>query len=223
MGPSRFCDLGLTMNIERSECSIQGNLVFGTFKHLRSDIMGPFRLISDMECAHGVISMAHRLEGILNINGECFDFSDGMGYIETDRGHSFPNAYLWTQCTWHEDQPASLMLSVATIPLAKTRFTGCICAVIHRGKEHRLATYCGARVEEWSRDGAVIRQGKYRLEVEVPGESSQPLRAPVSGSMQRTIRESLCTRARYRFWAGKELLFEHTDRCASFEFSDGVT
>ena len=65
--------------------------------------MGPFRLISDMECAHGVISMAHRLEGILNVNGECFDFSDGMGYIETDRGHSFPNAYLWTQCTWHED------------------------------------------------------------------------------------------------------------------------
>ena len=183
---------------------------------------GPFRFIPAMECAHGVISMGHGLEGVLDINGERFDFSGGTGYIETDRGHSFPERYFWTQCAWQEDQPASLMLSVVTIPLAGIRFTGCICAIIHRNREYRLATYCGARVEEWSRNGAVIRQGKHRLEVEVPGGDGCPLRAPVAGSMQRTIHESLCAGARYRFWADGKLLFDHMDRCASFEFSDGM-
>lgn len=39
--------------------------------------------------------------------------------------------------------------------------------------------------------------------------------------MRRTIRESLCAVVRYRLWAGGELLFDHRDRCASFEYSDG--
>jgi hypothetical protein len=37
--------------------------------------------------------------------------------------------------------------------------------------------------------------------------------------MQRMVRESLCARVRYRFWAGEKLLFEHVDNCAGFEYS----
>ena len=55
--------------------------------------MGPFRFIAGMECSHGVISMMHSLEGTIEINGEIVDFSGGTGYIETDRGRSFPSAY----------------------------------------------------------------------------------------------------------------------------------
>ena len=72
----------------------------------------------------------------------------------------------------------------------------------------------------WSPSGAAIRQGKYRLTVELLEAHSQPLYAPVEGSMGRTIHESLCAEVTYRFWNGEDLLFQHTDRCASFEYSD---
>lgn len=89
LGPNAFSDLGLNLNIERPGCSIRGAVAFEPLTRLRSDIMGPFRFIPAMECAHGVISMGHRLEGVLTVNGERFDFSGGTGYIETDRGILF--------------------------------------------------------------------------------------------------------------------------------------
>ena len=114
------------------------------------------------------------------------------------------------------------MLAAAAIPLPAGGFTGCICAVLYHGKEYRLATYRGAKIEKWTPSGAVIRQGKYRLEVELLKAHKLPLRAPEEGSMARTIHESLCAEVRYHFRHGKDLLFQHTDRCASFEYSNQV-
>ena len=111
------------------------------------------------------------------------------------------------------------MLAIATIPLPVGGFTGCICSVLYRGREYRLATYRDAKIEKWSPSGAVIRQGKYRLEVELLNERRQPLRAPVEGRMERTIHESLCAEVRYRFWHGDNLLLQHTNPNASFEYS----
>lgn len=217
---NHFSDKEIRLNVERNDLSLHGTLRYGPFALLKSDIMGPFRLLSGMECYHGVISMGHSLEGTLTLNGKPIDFSGGMGYIETDRGRSFPSAYLWTQCSWQEHRHNSLMLSIATIPLPVGKFTGCICAVFYNEQEYRLATYRGAQIEQWSRSGAVIRQGKYRLAVELLEGQGHPLRAPVEGKMGRIIYESLRARLRYRFWLGEALLFEHTDHCASFEYTD---
>ena len=218
---SLFTCRKMCLHIEGDGLSLHGMVRYGPFTPLKSDIMGPFRFLPFMECAHGVISMGHPLEGSLTLNGKTMDFSGGMGYIETDRGRSFPSAYLWTQCVWQGDRPGSVMLSIATIPLVGTRFTGCICAVVYGGKEYRLATYRGARVEQWSGDGAVIRQGKYRLTAELLKGEECPLRAPDRGTMSRTIHESLRSTVRYRFWAGETLLLDHTDCCAGFEYADG--
>lgn len=219
LGPSSFSDQGIDLHVEKDGLSLHGTLRYGPFTALRSDIMGPFRLFAGMQCSHGVLSMGHSLRGTLVLNGEPFDFANGLGYIETDRGRSFPSAYLWTQCLWDGPERGSLMLAVAAIPLPIGSFTGCICSVFCRGREYRLATYRGAKLEEWSPSGAVIRQGKYRLEAKLLNAHGQALRAPVEGRMERTIHESLCAEMRYRFWHGKELLFQHTDPCASFEHS----
>ena len=112
------------------------------------------------------------------------------------------------------------MLSIADIPLPVGRFTGCICAVICRGREYRLATYRGVRIEQWSDTGAVIRQGKYRLTAELLEGQACPLRAPSAGRRDRSIRESLRAKMRYCFWYGDRLLFTHTDDNASFEYAD---
>ena len=220
MGENFFSDREVRLNVEREGLSLHGVLSCGPFTPLKSDIMGPFRFLPGMECSHGVVSMGHSLEGSVELNGAVMDFSGGRGYVETDRGRSFPRAYLWTQCVWREPRWGGVMLSVATIPLPAGSFTGCICAVLLEGREYRLATYRGARVEGWSGAGGVIRQGKYRLSAELLEGRGAPLRAPVAGSMGRTIRESLCARMRYRFWEGERLLLERTDPFASFEYAD---
>ena len=219
IGQSSFGEQGIDLHIQQGGLSLQGTLHYGPFSVLRSDIMGPFRFFARMQCSHGIISMGHSLSGTLELNSKRLDFSDGIGYIETDRGRSFPSKYLWTQCVWDGPEWGSLMLAIATIPLPVGGFTGCICSVFYGGQEYRLATYRGIRIEAWSSAGAVIRQGKYRLEAELLSERRQPLRAPVEGRMERTIHESLCAEVRYRFWHGDSLLFQHTDSNASFEYS----
>ncbi len=219
VGQSRFDSHGIDLHVRQDSLSLRGALRYSPFTALRSDIMGPFRFFAGMQCSHGVISMGHSLSGTLELNGERMDFSNGSGYIETDRGRSFPDRYLWTQCLWGGPARGSLMLAAATIPLPAGGFTGCICSVFHDGLEYRLATWLGARIEEWSPSGAVIRQGKYRLEAELLNERSQLLRAPTEGRMERAIHESLCAEVRYHFWHGKDLLFQHTDSNASFEYS----
>ena len=217
IGENCFSDAGLHLNVEQEDLTLHGRVEFGPLQMLKSDIMGPFRWLANMECAHSVISMKHTLQGQLELNGSVFNFSGGNGYMESDRGRSFPSTYLWTQCLWDN---CSLMLSVATIPLGKLHFTGCICGIILQGKEYRLATYRGVRILDWGCKGAVLCQGKYRLEVELLEQKAQPLRAPSDGNMSRTIHESLCARVRYRFWQGNALLFDHTDDGASFEYAN---
>ncbi len=222
LGGNLFNRRGMWLDLRAPGLELRGELRYGPFTPLRSDIMGPFRLAPAMECSHGVVSMGHRLEGALRLNGRDLDFTGGTGYIETDRGRSFPASYLWTQCAWREARDNSLLLSIADIPYLGGRFTGCICAVLYGGREYRLATYRGARVRRWSEGGALVVQGPFRLEVELLVGNSQPLRAPVGGRMTRTIRESLCAQVRYRFWAGDRLIFDHTDHRAGYEYDGGT-
>ena len=222
IGQSSFSSQGIDLHVEQAGLSLHGTLRYGPFTVLRSDIMGPFRFFAGMQCSHGVVSMGHSLQGTLVLNEETLDFSNGIGYIETDRGRSFPSVYLWTQCLWDEPERGSLMLATATIPLPVGGFTGCICSVFYCGHEYRLATYRGAKIVECSPSRAIIRQGRYRLEVELLKERKHALRAPVEGRMKRTIHESLCAKVRYRFWCGQELLFQHTDSYASVEYSSAT-
>lgn len=214
VGNSVFSSEGARLNVESGDISLHGEVRYGAFTPLRYDIMGPFRFF-DMQCSHGVLSLNHTLSGTLTLSGRKLDFSDGVGYIETDRGRSFPNSYLWTQCVWDAN---SIMLSVAEIPTFAGKFTGCICSVLYGGREWRLATYLGACIKSLSKTGVEIQQGKYRFTVEIERQKGQPLRAPVMGNMERVIRENLSTVATYRFWRGEELIFEHSD-LSSFEYS----
>lgn len=220
LGGNLFNRKGMWLDLSADGLEVHGELRYGPLTELHSDIMGPFRLIPGMQCSHGVVSMGHRLEGSLTVNGRAMDFTGGMGYIESDRGRSFPSSYLWTQCAWREERSNSLMLSIGNIPYPGGSFTGCICAVLYGGREYRLATYHGVKVVHWSAAGAVLSQGPYRLSVELVEGRSLPLRAPDTGEMTRTIHESLCATVRYRFWVEDTLLFDHRDTHASMEYAD---
>lgn len=201
------------------DCAAEGTVFHGDLRftgrvELDSDIMGPFRFVPGMECRHSVFSMGHAVDGVLCIGGERMEFHSGLGYIEGDRGVSFPSRYLWTQCGWED---SAVMLSVAEIPLGALRFTGCIGAVLHDGKQYRFATYRGVRILRAGSGAISLRQGKMTLEATLLKDCPQPLRAPHMGGMTRIIRESAACQVRYHMTVGERTLFDRVGSQAGFE------
>lgn len=215
LGRCSFSKDGLVLDLDKDGVLLHGNVAFGAFSPLRGDVMGPFRFVPFMECRHSVYSMMHEISGSLTINGKTFDFSGGTGYIEGDRGYSFPETYAWT----HSFFPGgSLMLSVAAIPLGALQFTGVIGFVYLNGKEYRIATYKRARAVALQDGKIEIEQGKLRFFAELIKKNAHPLAAPTAGAMTRTIRESASCRAAYKLIENGKTLLDVAVDSASFEY-----
>ncbi len=212
---NHFGSDGMQLNIDTPEISVAGAVRFGILSPIRYDIMGPFRYVPFMECRHSVVSMQHTVNGTLTVNNTQYYFKDSVGYIEGDRGYSFPKVYAWTQCCF---DGGSLMLSVADIPLGSFRFTGVIGVIHWQGKEYRLATYLGAKAVKIEKGTLVIRQGDTVFQAKLIEKHAHPLRAPVSGSMSRTIHESAACRAAYCFHKNEQTIFSFETAKASFEY-----
>lgn len=210
-----FSEKGITLNIQHNNLTVKGNLEFCNLSPIKYDIMGPFRFIPFMQCRHHVYSMNHRVNGQINLNGKPFIFENGIGYIEGDSGRSFPKQYIWTQCCFEN---GSLMLSVADIPLSGFHFTGIICIVLLSGKEYRIATYLGASLQHIDKNTVTVTQGDYVITAQLVENNAQPLYAPISGKMNRTIHESASCKAYYKFSYKGKTLFEFKSNKSSFEF-----
>lgn len=217
---NRFHKKGIRLALQTPQLNIKGKLYFGRFSPLKYDIMGPFALVPFMECRHSVWSMRHMVNGTVDINGQKYVFENSFGYWEGDRGYSFPQKYIWTQCCFPE---GSLMLSVADIPMAGIHFTGIIGVILWRGKEYRLATYLGARVVQIKNRMIRIVQGNMELEARLLETSKHPLKAPANGNMVRTIHESAACKASYRFRKKEDTCFAfETDRASfGYEYPSG--
>ncbi|MGI6150436.1 MAG: tocopherol cyclase family protein [Christensenellales bacterium] len=216
VGRSRFSRDGVELDVQTDQLTLTGTLRYRNLTPIATDIMGPFKYLP-MECKHSVVSMDHDLVGSMTLNGNAMDFTGGKGYLEGDRGRSFPKSYAWVQCNCFEE-PCSVMASVAKIPFAGLQFWGCICVIIWRGKEYRLATYKGARILKRSRSALALAQGKYRLEIDVQSPKGLPLFAPKKGDMTRIIHESANCAARFRFLMDGKKAFDMSSRHASFEY-----
>lgn len=214
LGRSVFSPSGIHLDLRDSQCHAWGEVRFGPPSPIRYDIMGPFAWVPFLECRHRIFSMRHRVTGRLVVNDTEFRFSDALGYIEGDRGCSFPRHYAWSQCFFSQ---GSLMLSVAEIPLGPIRFTGAI-AVIRLGQtEYRLATYLGARAEIGHRRIA-LQQGGLVLTAALLEHPAHVLQAPAAGAMTRQIRENAACHARYRLTLDGRPLLDLESHLASFEY-----
>ncbi|MGI6005126.1 MAG: tocopherol cyclase family protein [Christensenellales bacterium] len=217
IGDSQFSPSGIRLNINQRNLELSGDVAYIRPTPLDYDIMGPFKYLP-MQCRHSVVSMHHALAGRVRFNDRTIDFSDGIGYIESDRGRAFPKSYTWVQCNDFAEK-CSVMVSIAHIPFCGSSFEGCICAILYRGRQYRLATYKGVRILQNDRGRILIVQGRMALEVEIENSRSLPLRAPGAGGvMRRTIHESASTPARFRFYDDGKLIFDLCSPHASYEF-----
>ncbi len=150
-------------------------------------------------------------------NGQEIDFTGGKGYIESDRGVSFPSSYLWIHAN-DFSCPCSIMAAVARIPFCGFHFQGCICVVHYQGKEFRLATYLGVKIICCTSSRLVLKQGSKRLEIDLHGQEGYQLAAPSRTGMNRDITEAAAVPARFRFYQKETLLFDLFSQQTSFEY-----
>lgn len=212
---SYFGTKGIRLSVNTRDVYARGRLYFTGLSPIKYDIMGPFKFFPLMECRHSVISMRHAVNGKITINGKDYIFKNGLGYIEADRGTSFPRRYAWTQCFF---PGGSIMISVADVPLGPVSITGVI-AVIQSGKlEKRIATYLGAKAVKISDGEIVIRQSDTTLTAKLINKNAHGLRAPVKGKMNRIIKESINATVFYRCEKAGKTILQFTSPRASFEY-----
>lgn len=222
IGSNTFGPSGIDIRLHTSRLQMEGSLRYSPLRAPRASTMGPFSYVPFLQCRHEVLSLSHRVEGRLLVNGTPYEFAPGLGYIEGDRGVSFPETYLWTQCSFSGGpygKDCCVMLSIASIPFLGSEFIGCICCVYDGETEYRLATYRGVRILNWNARGAILSQGPYTLEVSLQDAAPQSLFAPNKGSMTRTIHESAACRVAYRFLRGKETILDTVSDRAGFEYA----
>lgn len=215
VGSNLFSENGMRLSLHTDTLDVSGSVRFGPLSPLRYDIMGPFRFVPFMECRHSVYSMMHAVDGDIRVNGMHYRFRNDTGYIEGDRGRSFPKQYVWTQCGF---AGGSLMLSAAHIPFGPFHFTGVTGAVLWCGKEYRIATWLGAKALKIKDGEIVILQGDLRFTAKLLKKNPQPLFAPKGGRMKRTIRESASCRVYYEMARNGRVLLAFESPAASFEY-----
>lgn len=205
-------------NSKREKVRIKGFFHFEGIWKVKYPVMGPLQYLP-LPCKHGVISMRHGVRGNIQINEKSIVMFQGVGYIETDYGTSFPRNYFWTQANAIRIQGPQLFTSIATLPFCHKEIVGCIAIIAYQGREYRLATYLGAKVRIIKETLAIIQQGRWTLCIHMnKGHRPQELIAPCKGSMNRKIQEDVKCVARYTFYQGRKKVFDWTTRNASVEF-----
>jgi len=226
LGNNIFSLTGIKVDIRSKDISVQGMIRYGSLSPIEYTIMGPFQWVPFMECRHEIISMSHSLRGSLTVNGKVLKFDGEKGYIEGDRGRSFPRDYLWLQCN-RFSQEASVMVSIAHIPFIGHSFQGCICVLQYKGQEYRFATYLGVKVVCKRETAVILKQGQYTFKIFLSNRNrikktgfSHRLLAPDLGKMVRFIKEEHLLFARFLLYKEEELIFDLTSDHVSFEYVD---
>jgi len=200
VGSSTFTGRGIILNIRSESINLTGQIDFSNIiKYPGSifspGIMGWYSFVPFMECNHGIVSVNHDLGGEISVNRNVIDFNNGKGYIEKDWGVSFPEAWIWIQSNNFSEHDTSFSFSIAKIPWLGRFFIGFI-AYLHVNKKFYLfSTYNKSIFSEISHDKEkveiTLRNKKNILKIRVIKNSFGDLRAPVSGEMSRSIKESI--------------------------------
>jgi hypothetical protein len=227
IGPNRFTQRHITVQIDRPEGQIAGELSFqGVIPWPVSvaspGIMGWYAWAPRLECYHGVLGFDHAIQGNLTVDGQLTDFSGGRGYIEKDWGQSFPDAWVWFQSNHFAIPGVCITASVAIIPWVRRAFRGFIVGLTHNRRLYRFATYTGARVEklEITDDHVtwVVRDRLHRLEMLALRVEGGLLLGPTKLDMGKRVNETLSATVAVRLTtlAGREL-FSGQGRYAGLE------
>ncbi|MFW5711182.1 MAG: tocopherol cyclase family protein [Spirochaetia bacterium] len=245
VGGSTFTDSYIALNIDTEALRVQGRVDFAHLspypkRLLSPGIMGWYSFVPRMECKHGLVSMTHRLEGRLQIDGTPVDFTGGKGYIEKDWGSSFPESWIWMQSNHFSDPNTSFMLSVAKIPWMGGYFMGFLSFLKIGAATRFFATYNGSKIVKITNLSRRDSAGKTELEgvelridrespsgreeLRIRAESTQggALKSPVRGRMDSFIKESVDAELRLDYRSSDGRTYRDTGRRGGLEIVEQI-
>lgn len=200
IGNNFFSDTNIRLSLDNGAFSIKGELKFENMIRFprslfKPGIMGPYAFVPFMECIHAVISIHHNIKGALIIKDKSKDYTGGYGYIEKDRGRSFPDSWIWLQSNHFGADDVSFMFSVARIPWLGKDFPGFV-SFFRRGNEIFIfATYTGAKIKRLNYHddilSFIIEDKKHRVIAKTKYSAGSVLKAPKNGLMAAEILESI--------------------------------
>jgi tocopherol cyclase len=203
IGGNHFSPEGLDIKLDGPDGALASRLEYAPFTPYPSrpwnpGVMGPYSFVPFMECNHGLVSLDHGVQGYVEANGTRLSMDGGRGYIEKDWGRSMPSAWIWAQSNAFTQEGASLMFSLANIPWLGASFPGFLCAMSLPGpaKTVRIwASWNGSRISRAASNDSDIRitieRKREKLDLGLTRGRGGLLLAPVSGSMDRRIAESV--------------------------------
>jgi hypothetical protein len=200
IGDNQFTDKKIKLNLNGEKFRLSGSIIFNNTISWKGNlispgIMGWYSWVPFMECYHDVVSLDHTLEGSLQVNANNINFSGGKGYIEKDWGSSFPECWIWVQANCFEIPGTSFMLSVAKIPWLGRFFIGHLCFLLYSGNLYKFMTWNGTKVQELSQNEHQVNISlsgpKHMLNINIIRTRAGQIKAPVLGSMERYIKESV--------------------------------
>lgn len=201
IGTNYFSKDNIILDIKNDSTSFRGEVRMSdqvdltNQKEKKKGIMGWYRYVPFMQCYHGVVSLTHNLTGSISKGNETYNFNNGSGYIEKDWGKSMPSAWIWIQSNNFSSKQTSFMVSIANIPWLGSSFTGFLGFFYHDNTTQRFGTYTNAKVQmETSNSDTVkitITDKAYIYHLKIHREKAGLLKAPVQGSMDRRIAESI--------------------------------
>lgn len=200
IGDSVFTDKYIDLKIKTGTLNIEGHIDFSNNVRypktlLSPGIMGWYSFAPFMECKHGIISVNHSLTGSINAAGTVINFTEGKGYIEKDWGTSFPEAWIWMQSNNFSNHNTSFTFSVAKIPWIGRFFIGFISFLYYNKEFIVFSTYNKSSLTNLVHDensvSMTLKNKKYILKIRAVKKTFGELKAPVSGSMSRRIKESV--------------------------------
>ncbi len=233
IGPNRFRSDLLSLDIDRPEERLSGELTFDgvvpwPVRFASPGVMGWYALVPFMECYHGVLGFDHAIGGSLTRNGDTFPFTGGRGYIEKDWGVAFPRSWVWCQSNHFGETGACLTASVGHIPWLWSSFRGFIVGLLHRGILYRFATYTGARLVSLRIEDAAVHlhcaDKRRELLIDARRSGGGLLHAPFRTAMLQRVLESLTAEVSVRLLehpSGREL-FSGTGRHAGLEVGGDI-
>lgn len=196
-----FNEKGIKASLNNGETELLIDFDFGLFLPIRQSlytpsIMGPLEYLN-MPCNHDIVSLRHTVKGRISINGEAIELSDALGYIEKDRGSTFPSRYAWAHANGFEhNSEATLFLSAAELEKGPLKKEGAI-AIFHDGKEeHRFATYYGTvtdlTVSPDEESYTITMKDLFKkLKVTVSLKNGSEMIAPMNAGMDYPIKETV--------------------------------
>lgn len=213
---------GLTANIRFSELTPWPSSIYAP------GIMGPFAYAPYMECYHGIVSMDHKIEGVLHLKNQSISLKGGRGYTEKDWGRSFPSAYVWMQSNHFSQKGISFKASVARIPWLTGDFTGFIAGFWNKGELIRFTTYNRCSLEKCAiydtKVELIMDHPKFKLFVIAERKEPTELASPILGAMAGKIAESMEAVIQLKLYDKRsgEIIFEDKGNHAGLEVAGAI-